>query len=299
MNNPAFAFDWNQVRAFFATAEAGSFSAAARALGLTQPTVGRQVAALEESLGVLLFERVGRSVALTRPGHDLMTHVRAMAEAANGIAFSAAGQAEAIAGQVRITASDVFSTYMLPPLLKELRETAPGLEIDVVASNDIRDLMRREADIAVRHVRPSEPDLIARKVAEGTARFYAARSYLDRCGRPANAADLANHTLVHFGDPETLAAHFAPLGFALGARNFPLGSESGVVAWQMVRQGLGIAIMDDIVAGADPGVEAVLKDMAPVRFPVWLVSHRELQTSARIRLVFDRLADYLDRLAAR
>ncbi len=143
------------MRAFLATAEAGSLSAAARRLGQTQPTLSRQVAALEADLGVMLFERVGRSLELTQAGLELLEHSKSMGNAANRIALAASGQVQSIEGQVRITAGDVMSAYILPDALRKIRAQAPMLRIEVVATNDLRDLVRREADIAIRHVRPN------------------------------------------------------------------------------------------------------------------------------------------------
>ncbi len=283
------------MRAFLTTAEEGSLSAAARVLGLTQPTLSRQVAALEDELGILLFERIGRTLSLTTAGMELLDHSRVMGEAANRVALAATGQAQTIEGRVRITASDVYSAHVLPPVLRQLRHQAPKLEIDVVAANDIRDLMRREADIAIRHVRPDQPDLIARLVDEATAHFYAATDYLDRRGRPRTLADTAGHDFISFGDVDEMLAHYLPLGLPLSHENFRIGSQSGVVAWEFTRQGFGITAMDDQVAEATPGVERVLPDMDALHFPVWLTTHRELHTSRRIRLVFDLLADFLTR----
>ena len=200
MNWQSVAFDWNQARAFLATVEEGSLSVAARALGLTQPTLGRQVAALEEKLGIVLFERVGRSLVLTQSGIELLDHVRAMCEAANRISLTASGQSQTIEGQVRITASDVMSAHILPAALKTLREIAPMVEIDVVAANDIRDLQLREADIAIRHIRPEQPDLVARLVSEATAHFYALESYLDQYGRPGSFNEMSDHDFIGLGD---------------------------------------------------------------------------------------------------
>lgn len=291
MDNP----DWNHIRAFLATAETGSLSAAARRLGLTQPTLSRQVAALEAELGVLLFERLGRSLALTGAGQELLCHSRRMGEAAEALTLTASGQAQAIEGTVRITASDVVSAHLLPPLLHQLRQRAPRLSIDVVAANDIRDLMRREADIAIRHVRPDQPELIARLVQEATAHFYAAPSYLQRRGRPAAPADLSAHDFVGFADVERSIAFMAPLGIRLTAENFPVKSTSGLVSWELVRQGFGVSPMMDAVAEATAGVERLLPGTAPITFPVWLTTHRELHTSRRIRLVYDLLAEFFSR----
>lgn len=294
MNWQAINFDWNQVRSFLATAEKGSFSAAARVLEQTQPTVGRQVAALELSLGVKLFERVGNSLNLTRTGAELLVHVRDMADIANRISITATSQSQTIEGQVRITASDVMSAYHLPPILRQIRLSAPRLEIDVVAANDLRDIQRREADIAIRHVRPTQPDLIARLVTEMTAHFYASSSYLDLVGRPKNEDDLAKLDFVGMGDVDTMIGYLNPAGIPVTAQNFRTGSKSGIVSWELVRQGLGISVMSDDIAEMTPGVERVLPGREPFKFPVWLTTHSELHTARRIRLVFDLLAEQLD-----
>ena len=293
MNWQSVSFDWNQARAFLATVEEGSLSAAARALGQTQPTLGRQVAALEEELNIVLFERIGRSLVLTQSGLELLDHVRAMSEAANRISLTASGQSQTIEGQVRITASDVMSAYILPTALKRLREIAPLVEVDVVAANDIRDLQLREADIAIRHIRPEQPDLIARLVSEATAHFYASKNYLDQHGRPESFDDMSDHAFIGFGDNDRLIEHLNPHGLSLTAKNFRLGSECGVVSWEMALNDLGIIVMSDGVAAGSPGMERVLPNMEPIVFPIWLTTHRELHTSRRIRLVFDLLAEFL------
>lgn len=286
-------FDWNQARAFLATVEEGSLSAAARALGLTQPTLGRQVAALEDELGIVLFERVGKSLELTPSGLELLDHVRAMRDAANRISLTASGRSQTIEGTVCITASDVFSVYVLPPIMQKLREIAPRLNIDVVATNDIQDLTRREADIAIRHVRPEQPDLIARLVHEADGYFYASSDYLNARGRPLSIKEVANHDFISFGDTDRMISYLNNVGLAVKRENFRLQSENGIVAWEMVRQGLGIAPMSENVGIMTAGVERVFPDLDPITFPVWLTTHRELHSSRRIRLVFDTLANYL------
>lgn len=293
MNWQAINFDWNQVRSFLATADKGSFSAAARVLGQTQPTIGRQIAALEQALGVRLFERVGKSLNLTTTGSELLVHVRDMAEVANRISLTATSKSQTIEGQVRITASDVMSAYQLPTVLKQIRLVAPRLEIDVVAANDIRDIQRREADIAIRHVRPSQPDLIAKLVAEMRAHFYATPSYLDQVGRPKDERELAKLDFIGFGDIPTMINYLNSAGIPVTTQNFRMGSKSGIVAWEMVRQGLGICVMSEDIAMLTSGVERVLPEREPFKFPVWLATHSELHTARRIRLVFDLLADHL------
>ncbi|WP_170787664.1 LysR family transcriptional regulator [Ruegeria lacuscaerulensis] len=293
MNWKVINFDWNQARSFLARAEEGSFTAAARVLGQTQPTVGRHVAALELALGVTLFERVGKSLDLTTAGAELLVHVSEMANVANRNSLTAASQSKAIEGQVRITASDVMSADQLPPILKQIRLAAPRIEIDVVAANDIRDIQQREADIAIRHVRPTQSDLIAKLVAEATAHFYAAPSYLEQVGRPQNDGELAKLDFVSFGDVDTMIGFLNPAGIEITRKNFRIGSQNGIVSWELVRQGFGISVMSDDVAALTPGVERVLPEREPFKFPLWLATHSELQTARRIRLVFDQLADHL------
>lgn len=297
MNWQHVSFDWNLARAFLATAEEGSLSAAGRALGLTQPTLGRQVSALEDALGVVLFERVGRSLQLTQSGADLLAHVRAMRDAANNLSLSASGQSQTIEGTVVITISDLFSVHLLPPVLKQLRELAPRLHIDVLAVNDIRDLQRREADIAIRHVRPEQPDLIARLIAQMDAHFYASSHYLDRYGRPTTADEMTSHDFISMGDVDEMIAHLSAFGLSLSRENFRVKSENGILAWELVRQGFGIAPMPEIVGERTPGVERLFANVAPVAIPMWLTTHRELHSSRRIRLVFDTLAAHLSTAA--
>ena len=295
MNWQGVTFDWNQTRAFLVTAEEGSLSAAARALGLTQPTLGRQVAALEETLGVMLFERAGKALILTESGRELLDQARAMGEAANRVSLIASGQSQTIEGYIKITATDLMSIHAMPRILHELRKVAPKLEVEVISANAIQDLMRREADIAIRHVRPEQPDLIARLVREATGSLYAARSYIAEHGRPKTPADLINHEFVGFDTPEQMARTYANFDIPFPMESIRVTSHSGVVGWELIKQGFGIGIMDDEIATATPEVERLLPDLPPIKYPVWLTTHRELHTSRRIRLVFDLLADQLAR----
>ena len=295
MNWQSVSFDWNQARAFLATAEEGSLSAAARALGQTQPTLSRQVAALEAELGVTLFERVGRSLALTRSGLDLLDHFRAMGDAASRISIAASGQSQTIEGHVRITATNIVATYHLPAVLKRLRETAPGIEVDVVASNDVRDLTRREADIAIRHGRPDQPNLIAKLVAESNAHLYASKAYLDRHGRPGTADELSELDFIGFEAPEQVVDLLNAHGLSLTRRNCRLTTVSGTAMLEYAKQGLGIGIFVAETAALVPDLERVLPDLRPFPVPTWLATHRELHTSRRIRLVFDLLAESFTR----
>lgn len=288
-------FDWNRARAFLVTAEEGSLSAAARALGVAQPTLGRQVSALEAELGVPLFDRVGRGLTLTPSGMELVEHVRAMGEAANRVSLTASGQSQTLAGTVRITATEVASAFLLPRVIAQLRLDEPGIEIELVATNNMRDLRRREADIALRSVRPSDPDLIARKIRSSEARLYASTGYLDRTGALDSLDDLNRAEFIGFDDNDDFLSALNGMGLSLASANMPIRCASHLVQWRLVKQGVGIGVMVTNVGDAEPGVRRAAPWLPPFPFDVWLVAHRELRTSRRMRLVFDRLAEALAR----
>lgn len=291
MNWQAISFDWNQVRAFLATAEEGSLSAAARALGQTQPTLSRQVSALEDALGVTLFERAGRAMALTSAGRDLLDHVRVMADAATRISLTASGQSQNIEGRVVITATGHVATWYLPPILKKIQAAAPNLRIDILPSNEVRDLTRREADISIRHARPEQVDLIAKLVAETQAHLYAAQSYLDQFGPIRDLKDLARARFIGLDRTEEIIAAMAQFGLDLTPDQFQYNSPNGNVLYELVRMGLGVSILTkDIETYADT-VRSILPEAFGIPIPVWLVTHRELHTSKRIRVVYDILAE--------
>ena len=283
-------FDWNRARAFLVTAEEGSLSAAARALKMAQPTLGRQVDALEAELGVILFERAGRGLTLTPAGLHLLDHVRAMGDAANRMSLAAAGQSQSIAGKVSIAASDIHAAFLLPPILAKLRVAEPAIQVEIVASAKASDLLRREADIAIRNFRPSEPDLVARKIRDVPARLYATPDYLDSIGNPAVPYDLRHADFVSIDGSGMFLKGLNAMGLTLTERNFPILTENYLVMWELVKQGLGIGILDGTVGDKEPKVRQVLPDLPPLIFPVWLVAHRELNTSRRVRFVFDLLA---------
>ncbi len=283
-------FDWNRARAFLVTAEEGSLSAAARALGMAQPTLGRQVDALEEELGVVLFERVGRGLTLTPGGLELLDHVRAMGDAANRVSLTAAGQSQSIEGTVCIAASEIHAALALPPILAKLRRAEPGIRIELVASTRASDLRRREADIAIRNFQPTEPDLIAKKVRDIPARLYASPAYLEKIGNPRLPRDLRQADFINIDGAGAYMKGLGALGLELTERNFPILTENHLVMWELVKHGLGIGILDGVLGDEEPRVRRVLPDLEPLTFPIWLVAHREVNTSRRIRVVFDLLA---------
>jgi DNA-binding transcriptional LysR family regulator len=288
-------FDWNRARAFLVTAEEGSLSAAARALGLTQPTLGRQVEALEEELGVVLFERAGKGLVLTPGGLELLDHVRGMGEAAGRVSLAASGQTQSVEGSICITASEIYAAHLLPAIVVKLRRQAPGIEVEVVASNAAVDLRRREADIAIRSFRPTQPDLVARKVADAPACWYAAPTYLASIGNPRSSADFSRAAFIGFDGTDGYVKMLAQRGVTVTARNFPIVTLNHLVHWEMVKQGAGIGVVPQVIGDAEPKVVRVLADVAPMPFEMWLTTHRELHTSRRVRVVYDFLVEELSR----
>lgn len=286
-------FDWNHAKAFLITAEEGSLSAAARVLGAAQPTLGRQVSAFEEELGIVLFQRVGRGLALTDAGLELLDHVRAMGDAANRVSLTALGQSQSIEGIVRISASEVYAAHLLPPIIARLRRDQPGIEIEIVASHSTSDLRRREADIAIRNFRPTEPDLVARKIRDVPAQLYATPEYLNRIGNPKLPFDLRNAEFINITSGDAFMHGLNRMGLDLTKANFPIMTENYLVMWEYVKRGLGIGVLDAHIGDAEPAVMRVLPDLEPLMFPIWLVAHREISTSLRIRTVFDLLASEL------
>ena len=280
-------FDWAKARAFFATAETGSLSGAARALNLAQPTVGRQVEALEQELDVVLFERIGKKLLLTPAGLDLLEHVRTMGEAAQRISLIASGHSQTLDGPIRISAGEAVSAFLLPPILRRIRTEHPEIEITIIATGTQSDLQMREADIAIRNAQPTQNDLIARRTPDRMAGLYAKTTYLEEIGH-----DLAKADFIGFEGSQNMAAALTERGFAISADQFRILSEAHLVQWAYVKNGMGIGLMMNEVANADPEISRVAPDFEPA-VPMWVLAHREVKTSRRVRVVYDFIVEAL------
>jgi len=297
MNWKQINFDWNKAKAFLATAEAGTFSAASKLLKLTQPTLGRQVAALEEELGVALFEKIGKSLELTPSGLELLEHVRKMAEAANTLALTASGQATDIEGTVSISASEAYSVHLLPKLITKLREQQPKIQVEIIASNESSDLRRREADIALRNFRTEHQDLIAKKLGDSPYSLYASPVYLQSLPSIKKKSDLSNAQFIGIGEPDQIITHLNRMGVPIGKRNFSYLVNNHLVHWELVKAGAGIGFITEYIGDQEPTVQKILPGHFPdMTIENWLVSHRDLKNSRRIRVVFDFLYKELTRI---
>ena len=285
--------DWNLLRALGAVLAHGSLTQAAARLGSSQTTLSRQIATLEKLVGAPLFERSKRGLlptaqaqALAEPAARMLAAAQAVAQAADS-ASSRAGQ---LAGTVRITASDVVSSQVLPGLLVALARQQPQIQIELVPGDSLSNLLEREADIAVRMLRPTQGTLITRHIADWRLGFYAHPDLLAAAGGPPTLATLHQHRWVGFDQSTQMIDGFKAAGITIDRRFFALRCDSQLVNLEAVRQGLGIGIVMVPLARRLPGLVPVLTDLALPVLPVWLTAHRELRASRRLRLVFDFLA---------
>ena len=285
--------DWTHLQTFVAVAEHGSLSGAARSLGSSQPTMGRHISALESELGVGLFERTGSGLALTQTGVDLLTHAQQMVAAADRLSLAAEGRAEAVGGTIRITASEIVATYVLPDILEALRTAEPDIDIELVASDCAENLLQREADIAVRMYRPTQSDVITRKVADMQVGMFAAHSYVERHGLPRSFEDFRAHDIVGYDRSDQIIQGFRAAGMEVDRNFFSIRCDNQVVCWHLVVAGCGIGFNQLQVGEREPRVMKIAVDADLPSLPVWLTAHSELRTSQRVRRVFDFLAERL------
>jgi DNA-binding transcriptional LysR family regulator len=291
--------DWTLLRSFLAVIDAGSLSAAARATQGHQPTMSRHLAELEQQLGVALFERTGRGVRPTAAGLAVLPAARQMKAAADALARVVTSGREATQGTVRITASQVVATWLLPPLIAEFQRAEPEIAIELVAANTVQNLLRREADIALRMLRPEQGSLIARKLADVGIGAYAHVDYLAAAGTPATPADLAHHRLIGFDRDETIIRGFARAGLALTPGHFAVRTDDQVANGQLLAAGAGIGFAAHYCAAQWPGLRRVLPELPIPALPCWLAVHRELRGNGVVKRVYDFLAEAVPaRLAA-
>lgn len=283
-------FDWRLIPSFLAALDRGSLLGAAKALGATQPTIGRHIAELESQLGVVLFERTGRGLLPTDTALRLAESARAMEADADRLLRSVSGAQSGVSGSVRITASQPVACFVLPPVLAQMRAALPQLQVELVSSNQLSNLLRREADIALRMVPPDQASLVARRIGKVTAGAYAQREYLRRRGTPHQIADLLAHDLVGNDKDQTLLRGFASFGFPVTPDAFAFRTDDLIAYWEAVRVGLGVGFLPDFLARTDSQLVALLPMLRIPPLPVWLTVHREIRTSPRIRTVYDFLA---------
>lgn len=281
--------DWDDYRHFLAVAETGSLSAAARRLGVSQPTVGRRIDALELALQARLFDRLSRGYALTSAGESVRELAKSMERDAQVIQRRVGGEQGVPAGKVRVAAAVGLGVYWLAPRLPQLTATYPQLDIDLIIDMSLSDLMRGEADVALRVGGPGSVALVGRRLGAVSTGLFASRAYLDARGTPLSLGELASHDYVEsIGDIAQLAQAKELRRIVRGARVAACTNDlSGML--EMVRAGLGVAALPSYVTGLYPELRRVLERQFDIRLDLWLLTRSELRDTARVRAVLDFL----------
>ncbi len=283
---------WELYRTFLAVLVEGSLSGAARALGITQPTAGRHIQSLEKSLGFALFTRSQTGLIPTEAALALRGHAQAMRSTAAALQRAAESHGDGVKGTVRVSASEVIGVEVLPPIVAALRHRYPQLRIELVLTNRVQDLLRREADIAVRMTTPKQDVLVARRVGDVVLGLHAHQSYLKLHGTPSQPGDLANHALIGFDEETPFLRAAAKALPALGGwtrRNFSLRTDSDLGQLALLRAGCGIGVCQVALARRDPSLVRVLPRQFALALETWVTMHEDLRDSPRCKVTFDAL----------
>jgi DNA-binding transcriptional LysR family regulator len=283
---------WDLYQSLYAVLQAGSLSGAARMLGLSQPTLGRHIEQLEQALGLPLFTRSPQGLKPTDLALSLRIHLEAMNAASDAIVRDASGEADGETGVVRITASNIVGAEVLPPILADFRDRHPGIAVELALSNAVEDLLRREADIAVRMKRPTQGALLARRIGAVDIGLYAHRRFIEKHGVP-NGLESPSASAIGPDRDETALRSLDDLDLPFGREGFAFRSDSDLAQLAAVRAGFGVGAVQTGIARRDPDLVRVLAAQFSHPLEVWLVMHEDLKTSRRVRLMFDHLAEGL------
>lgn len=284
---------WDLIRSFRAVSEAGSLSSAARKLGLTQPTIGRHIDLLEAELRLPLFIRSREGMALTERGRDLIGTAQQMSENATAFERLAYGFEEDVSGTLRISANEVFGVLIMPGLISAFMAEHPGIDIELVVSNDATNLLKRDADIAIRLFRPEQNDLVARKLTELPLGLYASHTHLEQHGEPKSIEDLRNHSFIGFDRDTSMIDAAQAMGVNLSVHDFSFRSDNILTHMTAVRSGVGIGFLHQGLAKNWSDVRQVLKDTPLPSLELWLACHADVKHNKRVRLMMDFLAKNL------
>lgn len=283
-------FDWVLLRSFLAIYRAGSLAAAARQQSLQQPTLSRHLIELESQLGAQLFERSSRGLHPTAAAQQILVHAQAMEEAAHQLCLGLASRGEALTGTVRVYATQMIATTLLPDLLTGLLQAYPGLQIELLASDALPDLLSRDADIGFWISPPKQLDIVSRKLGEFRIVACASQGYLEQHGEPLAVEDLARHRLLGNDKLDTMTQWFKQVGVPLGQREFSLRTDDKAAYLGALKAGAGIGFAASYLLAANPELRPVLPGLPLPRLPLWLNTHREIASNRLIKTVFDTLA---------
>ncbi len=287
------AIEWALYRSLLGVLREGSLSGAARALGIAQPTVGRHVAALEAALGLALFTRSQTGLIPTEAALALRGHAQAMESTAAALERVAASYGDGVRGVVRVTASEVIGIEVLPAVVAALRARHPDLQVELVLSNSVQDLLQREADVAVRMTAPRQDQLVARRVGAIELGLHASAAYLQRHGTPATLDELGGHVLIGYDRPPPFARAALRRWPWFGREHITLRTDSDVAQLALIRAGAGIGVCQAALARRTPALVRLLPEAFTLPFETWVTMHEDLRDSPRCRVTFDALVEAL------
>ncbi len=288
MNN----LDWTGIKLFLAVAQAGSLSAAARQVGVSQPTLTRAIQQLEEVTRLNLFRRTTQGVQITEAGLSLLETAQHMAEAAERFDRQVSGMAQDLEGEVRISVNEIVGIYLLPAALAEFRRAHPAVQLEVVISNRASSLSKREADIALRMFRPEQPDLVARRLPDLALGFYAHHDYVRQYGEPASVEDLRHHTIIGFDQDMDFIDGAARQGYQFARSDFPLRTDHMLMQIHLARAGAGIVATHCDLAVHWPELQHIMRWVPLPSLEFWVVCHRDVQSNSRIRVLMNFLCQW-------
>jgi DNA-binding transcriptional LysR family regulator len=281
---------WELYRTFLEVVRDGSLSGAARKLSLTQPTVGRHIDALEAGLGLKLFSRSPRGLKTTPAALELVSHAETMAAASAALRRTASGGAKADRGTVRITASEMIGCEVLPQILSRFRDHHPAITVELALNNRNEDLLRRDADIAVRMVRPRQKSLVVRRIGKSAIGLYAHRRYVEKYGLPKLIDDLSSHCLIGFDRDDLSLRSLGAMPRPLTRDLFGFRSDSDLAQFSALKAGVGIGGCQHQIARRYPELLGVLAKTIRFDLEIWLAMHEDMRSTGRVRLLFDHLA---------
>jgi DNA-binding transcriptional LysR family regulator len=293
-------FDWNDLRHFLAVARAGTTLGAARALGVSQPTVVRRVAALEAACGVALFDRHSSGYALTEDGRSVLPLAERVEAEVGALSNTLAACARKATNAIRLTAAENLVNDFVLPALANFRAKFPNAKVQLIATDAKLDLMRGEADVALRAgiARPEDGDLVGRRLPDPAWAVFGSRSYIAEAGRPAGAEELDGHALIG-GEGEIV--HLPAMRWLAEA------APQASVVWRAntltslhaaVRAGLGLSVLPCMIAGRDPELVQCFPPPPELDSEMWIVTRPELRDDPCVRALMSLIAERLTELAA-
>lgn len=285
---------WELIQVFTIVAKLGSLSKAALTLNSSQPTLSRQIALLEKELAVTLFDRSTQGLKITSAGMKLIESSNLMADASAQFSRIAAGTALSMTGNIRISANEVVGLYYLPEIIGKFNQNYPQIQVEIDISNQSTSLHKRDADIALRMFRPTQPDLIAKRLPDIELNFVASNAYIDKYGLPTDMKEITQHTLIGYDREFEFIKAIKALNWPVTEQDFYLKTDFLPLQIELARKGAGITVTHRTIINQWPELEVILQDIKLPKLEFWLVCHADVQHNQKIRVMMDFLSKYFD-----